>query len=151
MAVVNTLSNLIPDYRAGVVNPDPEFARGRVVLVTGIVANLATDSALSTYALADIPSHAILADRTRFDVENWGFATVNIGTADDIDALTTVLKSAGNTVSPVVFGDAKHGKHLWEVLGLAADPGTTIRLYAHASAVATGAGSMPFQFEYVTR
>jgi hypothetical protein len=151
MAVVNTKSNLYGDYLAGIDNPDPELARGRPIMATGTVSNGATDSNLSTYKLASLPSNCILADRTKFDVENWGFATVNIGTKDDIDALITVLKSAGNTVTPVVFGDAKHGKRLWEVLGLAADPGGMIDIYAHASAGATGAGSMPFQFEYLFR
>lgn len=151
MPVVNKLSDLIGDYLAGTTNPDPELARGRCIMATGTAANAVTDSNLSTFALADIPSNAILGDRTKFDVENWGFATVNIGTLTDIDALITVAKSSGNTVSPVVFGDAKHGKRLWEVLGLAADPGGVIRLYAHASANATGAGAMPFQIEYFFR
>lgn len=151
MAVVKTKSNLFSDYLSGADNPDPELARGRPIMVQGTVTNLSTDSNLSTYALAVLPSHAILGDRTAFDVENWGFATVNIGTLDDIDALITIAKSSGNTVSPIAFGDAKHGKRLWEVLGLAADPGGQITLYAHASAGATGAGSMPFRFEYFDR
>ncbi len=151
MAVVNLKSNLFGDYLAGIDNPDPELARGRPIVATGSVENGATDSSLSTYKLASLPSNCILGDRTKFDVENWGFATVNIGTLTDVDALITIAKSSGNTVSPVVFGDAKHGKRLWEVLGLAADPGGVIDIYAHASAGATGAGSMPFQFEYFWR
>jgi hypothetical protein len=151
MAVVNTKSNLFGDYLAGTDNPDPELARGRAIMATGSVSNGATDSNLSTYKLASLPSNCILGSRTLFDVENWGFATVNIGTKDDIDALITIAKASGNTVTPVVFGDAKHGKRLWEVLGLAADPGGMIDLYAHASADATGAGAMPFQFEYFFR
>ena len=70
---------------------------------------------------------------------------------DDVDALVSVLKSAGNTVSPIAFGDANHGKALWEVVGLAADPGGVISIYAHAIANATGAGSMPFRIEYFAR
>ena len=93
----------------------------------------------------------VLGDRTAFDVENWGFAAIRIGTVDDVDALAAVLKSAGNTVSPIAFGDANHGKALWEVVGLAADPGGLIGIYAHAIAAATGAGSMPFRFEYFAR
>lgn len=151
MAVVNLKSNLFGDYLAGIDNPDPELARGRPIVATGSVENGASDSSLSTYKLASLPSNCILGDRTKFDVENWGFATVNIGTLTDVDALITIAKSSGNTVSPVVFGDAKHGKRLWEVLGLAADPGGVIDIYAHASAGATGAGSMPFQFEYFWR
>jgi hypothetical protein len=151
MPVVKKLSSLIGDYQAGTETPDPELARGRAFMATGIVTNAADDSSLSTYHLADLPSNCILGTRTLFDVENLGFATVNIGTLTDIDALITIAKSSGNTVTPVVFGDAKHGKRLWEVLGLAADPGGVIGIYQHASGNATGAGSMPFQFEYFWR
>jgi hypothetical protein len=101
------------------------------------------------YHLVDVPADAILDSRTAFDVENWGFATVSVGTQDDADALVTVAKSAGNTVAPVAFGDANHGKHLWEVLGLAAAPASgVIALYAHGPADATAAGSMPFEIHY---
>lgn len=151
MAVVHLKSNLFGDYLAGIDNPDPELARGRPIMATGSVENGSSDSSLSTYKLASLPSNCILGDRTKFDVENWGFATVNIGTLTDVDALITIAKSSGNTVTPVVFGDAKHGKRLWEVLGLASDPGGVIDIYAHASAGATGAGAMPFQFEYFWR
>ncbi len=151
MAVVSGKSNLIADYLAATTGLDPEFSRGRPVMVQGTVTNASTDSNLSKWHLADLPSFAVLGDRTAFDVENWGFAAIRIGTFDDVDALVAVLKSAGNTVSPVAFGDTTHGKALWEVLGLASDPGGLIGIYAHAIANATDAGSMPFRIEYFTR
>lgn len=152
MAVVKTKSNLITDRANNVINADPELVRGRPVVCTGTVANAASDSAGSTYHLADIPAHAILDSRTAFGVASWGFATVSIGTGDDVDALVQVLKSAGNTVSPIAFADANHGKPLWQVLGLAAEPASgMISLYAHAIAAATGAGSMKFEIHYRTR
>lgn len=149
MAVVNLKSDLFPDRLAGDDVPDPARARGRSICITGTVANGATDSSTSTYHLCDVPADAILDSRTAFDVENWGFAAIRIGTKADNDALVSVLKSAGNTVSPVAFGDAKHGLPLWQVLGLSAAPETgVIGLYAHAIAAATGAGSMPFEVHY---
>lgn len=149
MAVVKEQSDLFPDRMAGAAIPDPARARGRSICATGTVANGATDSSLSTYHLCDLPADAILDSRTAFDVENWGFAAIRIGTFSDVDALVSVLKSAGNTVSPVAFGDAKHGLPLWQVLGLAAPPNNNvIGLYAHAIAGATGAGSMPFEVHY---
>lgn len=152
MAVVSVKSNLVTDTVNNIPNADPEYVRGRPVIATGTVANAATDSSGSKYHLIDIPAHALLDSRTAFDVENWGFATVSIGTETDVDALTSVLKSAGNTVSPVAFGDANHGKPIWEILGLAAEPASGIvSLYAHAIADATGAGSMPFEIHYRTR
>lgn len=142
MAIVNTKSDL---FGADV---DPAKARGRPIVTTLSVSNAADDSSGSTFLLCKLPSECILDSRTAFQVENWGFATVNIGTADDIDALGTVLVSAGDVYSPVAFGDARHGLPLWEALGLAANPGGEIALYAHASAGATGAGSMKGEVHY---
>ncbi len=152
MAVVSKKSNLVTDRAANIPNADPEFVRGRPVIATGTITNAADDSATSVYHLLDIPAHAIFDSRTAFDVEAWGFATVNIGTLDDPDALITVAKSAGNTVTPIAFGDAKHGKHAWEVLGLAAEPKSGfVSLYVQGPAAATAAGSMPFEIHYRTR
>jgi hypothetical protein len=142
MPVVNKKSDLFG------ADADPAKARGRPITTTFTVANAADDSSLSTFLLARLPSEAILDSRTAFQVQNWGFATVNIGTLTDIDALGTVAKSAGNVYSPVAFGDARHGLPLWEALGLAANPGGEIEIYAHASANATGAGSMKGEFHY---
>lgn len=151
MAVVNAKSSLIGDYLAGIDNPDPEIARGRPTMAQGTVANAATDNNLSKYKLISLPSNVILLERTAFQVQNWGFATVNIGTYSAPTALGTVLKSGGNVYSPVAVFDAGNLKRLWERLGLASDPGGLIDLYAHATADATGAGTMLFRFEYLFR
>lgn len=148
MAVVSGKSDLIRDYLAGDAAPDPMRNRGRTYMATGTVANAATDSSASMYHLIDLPSDCILDELTKFDVENWGFAQVVIGTQTDTDALLDVAKASGNTAAPIAFGDANHGKELWEMLGLAADPGGEIGIWAHAEAGATGAGSMPFQFSW---
>lgn len=149
MPVVNEKSDLFPDRLAGDDVPDPARARGRSICITGTVANGATDSSTSTYHLCDVPADAILDSRTAFKVSGWGFDAVRIGTKTDVDALVSVAKAAGANVTPVAFGDAKHGLPLWQVLGLAAAPDTgVIGLYAHAIAAATGAGSMPFEVHY---
>lgn len=150
MAAVKINSNLIHDpLVSGSTPPDPQAARGRVIVATGTATNGATDSSASMYHLADIPSQALLYDDCAFDVENWGFAQVVIGTETDTDALVDQTLATENTVTPIAFGDANHGKQLWEVLGLAADPGGNIGLWAHAEAAATGAGSMPFRIVYL--
>ena len=149
MPVVNKASTLVPRTLGGASSPDPHAIAGIVRVATGSVANAADDSNLSKYLLIDLPSNCYLHPDTFFDVENWGFAAIRIGTESDVDALVAVLKSAGARVDPVAKGDATHGKPLWEVLGLAADPGGYIALYAHAIANATGAGSMPFQIHYI--
>lgn len=149
MAVVNVKSDLFRNEGTSGAVVDSKRVRGRIKQAIGTVTNLSTDSNLSTYLLARIPSHAILTERTQFDVENDGFAAIRIGTLTDVDALVSVAKTDGNTVTPIAFGDANHGKELWEVLGLASDPGGDIGIYKHAVANAAGAGSMPFRFEWV--
>lgn len=151
MAIVDGKSDLIGDYIAGYSTPDPQMARARIVMMNGRLTHAATDSNLSKWLLAELPSTCILGDRTAFRVDGLGLAQVNLGTYDDIDALITVAKSAGATVSPVAFGDAKHARPLWQVLGLAKDPGGMIGIYLHASANATAAGTMLFRFEYFFR
>lgn len=148
--VTQNRSDLIHDpYDTSSVPPDPKQARGRLIVATGTVANAADDSNTSMYHLADIPADAILHEDTFFDVENWGFAQVVIGTRSDTDALVDQTKATENTVTPIAIGDANHGKSLWEVLGLAANPGGLIGIWAHAEANATGAGSMPFRIAYL--
>ena len=150
MAVVKTKSDLIHDYLDDAsVAPDPVQARGRVIKATGTVANEADDSNTSSYHLVDLPSDCILDPATFFDVENWGFAQVVIGTLTDTDALVDQTLITENIVTPIAQGDANHGLRLWQVLGLASDPGGNISLYAHSEADAAGAGSMLFQVAYL--
>jgi hypothetical protein len=146
MAVVNLKSNLFRDAQAMGDVVDPVLIKGRTVTATGTITNAAADNSGSSYHMCDLPSDCLIDEDTAFDVENWGFAAVRIGTKSDVDALVSVLKSAAATHRPRAFGDANHGKRLWEILGLAANPGGYIGIYAHAIADATGAGSMPFKF-----
>ncbi len=150
MPVVNLKSDLFKTQPLlGEATPDPARARGRGVVVQGTIANGASDSALSTYLLAELPSDCILGFNTWFRVDGWGFANINVGTKASIGALVNnVAKAAGTYIEPVVRGDSKHGLALWEVLGLAKDPGGTIALYAQGPANATGAGSMKFEISY---
>lgn len=149
MAVVKGKSDLIHDrLDEASVQVDPVLARGRLIAATGSVANASDDSDTSMYHLADVPSGAVLHEDTFFDVQNWGFAQIVIGTKSDTDALVDQTKATENIVTPIAVGDANHGKRLWEVLGLAADPMVPIALYAHAEADATGAGAMPFRLSY---
>lgn len=149
MPVVKGQSDLISNPATMYPGADPEITRGRPIVSTGKVSNGATDSAGSMYHLVDLPADALLDALTCFKVDNWGFATVSIGTETDIDALVTVAKSAGATVTPITRLGATHQKRLWEILGLAAAPKSgVISLYAHGPANATAAGSMLFEIHY---
>jgi len=149
MAVVETSSSLFHSPYAGDTVPDPGLRAGRVILATGSVSNAADDNNLSMYHLADLPADCLLHEDTFFDVTNLGFADVRIGTRDTVDALVSQTQASENLITPVAQGDANHGKHLWEVLGMAADPGGWIALYQHAVADAASAGSMKFRFAYL--
>ncbi|GHF33298.1 hypothetical protein [Seohaeicola zhoushanensis] len=150
MAVVKGRSDLIHDPAdATSVPADAKRARGRQVTLTGTLANAAADSNTSKYHLGDLPSRCIPKELF-FDVENWGFAQVVIGTETDTDALLDVAKSAATTQTITTRGTANHAKELWDMLGLSADPGGMISLWVHAEADAAGAGSMPFELTYLT-
>lgn len=150
MAIVNKTSNLFVNPHDGDTAIDPMLTAGRIKVATGTVTNLSTDSDTSMYKLVELPADCILHEDTKFDVENDGFAAIRIGTKTDVDALVSVAKADGAIVSPIAFGDANHGKRLWETLGLEKNPGGFIPLYKHAVANAAGAGSMPFRFVYIT-
>ncbi len=149
MAVVNEKSTIFRDELAGGDVIDAGLAKGREFHATGSVSNAATDSAASTYKIADLPADAILSDRTFFDVQNDGFAQIQIGTLTDATALVNQTKATENIITPIVNGDANHGLPLWQVLGLSENPGGFIGIYKHAAAGATGAGSMPFRLSWL--
>ena len=148
MAVEKVTSDLYRDELTGGAVPQSLKAQGRLYTATGTVAHTATASAGSTYKLAQIPSYAILHWDTIFEAGNWNFTDMRIGTLTDNIALVSALVSSGNQ-SPIAKLDANHGKALWEVLGLAADPGGMITLYAHAIGAASAAGSMKFVIPWI--
>ena len=149
MAVENLKSDLYRDEQAGGNVPDALLVKGRTKTATGTLTNSAADSNLSKYLLAELPSHVILDPNSAVKVDGWGFVDLRIGTFDDVTAFINVLVAAATTQPFVTKFDANHGKALWEVAGLAADPGGVIGIYAHAVAGATGAGTMPFVLEYI--
>lgn len=148
MPVVQRKSDLFADKIAEIPAPDPARARGRPIVAAFTATNAADDSLGSTYLLASLPSDCILDSRTWFKVDDTGFAAIRIGTLGDPEALVNVAKSAGAMVEPVARGGADHAKPLWEVLGLAADPGGFIDIYQHGIANATDAGTLQGEFHY---
>lgn len=132
-------------------NADPAKARGRRIVSVDTATNLATDNSGSKYLIGMFPSECILTVGTNFKVDNWGYAAIRIGTFSDPAALVSVLKSAGANVTPIAMGDSRHGKPLWQQLGMAADPGGEIGLYIHGIADATGAGTMLYEIHYLAR
>lgn len=149
MAVVKSKSDLYPERPLDSDAPDPSKARGRLIVATFTVANASTDNNLSMYKLATVPADALWDETTSFKVDGWGFAAIRIGTKTDVDALVSVLKSAGAYVNPVLVGDGKHGLPIWQALGMEAPPESgLIDIYAHAIADATGAGTLKGKIAY---
>lgn len=131
---------------------DPAKARGGQYVAIDTIANALTDSVGSKYLLARLPSECILDERTQFKVDTWGYANIRIGTLTDPAALVSQTRATGTTVTPIVFGDAKHGLPLWQQLGMAADPGGEIGIYAHGLvAIPDVAGTMRFRLSHVFR
>lgn len=151
MAVVTKKSDLYRDPHSLDVSVEPLKAKGRTMYATGTITNEATDNTASKYLLGEFPSDCLLHEDTFFDVENDGFAQIQIGTLDDAAALINQTKITETIIQPIAIGDAWHGKELWQVLGLASDPGGTIRIYKHAAADAAAAGSMLFRIVTIWR
>lgn len=149
MAVVNITSELYRSPIALGAVPDPVQVKGVHRAALGSVACGATDSTGSTYKLCAIPSHAILTPDTYFDVTDWGFAQVVVGSLTATDQLVDQTQATEDIVTPIAQGGADFGKRLWELLGLSEDPGGMIDLYLHAEAGAAGAGSANFYVSYL--
>lgn len=148
MVVVTGKSDLIHDpFDQTSYPPSEQRLNGVLRVAAGTVAAAASDSAGSKYLLARVPSDAILDDSTAFAHAAWAFAQVQIGTKSNPTALANVARGA-TVLNPNAFGDANHGKMLWEQLGLAKDPGGQIDLWAHAAAGATAAGTMKYRIAY---
>jgi len=147
--IVTGRSNVVHDYLdPASIPPDTMLIRGQNRIVTLTATNAASDNAGSRYKLCAIPSNALMDETTAFQVQNWGYATVQVGTQANPTSLLNVAKSAAAVQTPFVFGDANHGKRLWEILGLAADPGGEIMLWATGPADATAAGTIKAKVVY---
>ncbi len=151
MPIVSLRSGLVTDPRQLEPGPDPVRARGKLIVATGRLTNAASDSSGSRYEMCAIPSDALFDPSMAFDVTDWGFAGIRIGTRASIGALVNQTKATANIVQPVAFGDTKFENPVWQVLGFAADPERPISLFAHAAADAVGAGFLQFRIAYLYR
>lgn len=143
MPVTHKKSDLYPQNSGEVL--DAARSNARLFSMTGTITNAADDDAGSDFLIAEVPADAIPHESTFFEVSGDGYAQIQIGTKDDATALVNQTKATAALITPFAQGDANHGKPWWEVLGLAANPGGFIKLYKHAAANATGAGSTKFR------
>ena len=149
MPVETKTSNLFMDARSDYGPIDPIVTRGYIQSATGEVDNAADAEAGSTYRLCELPSDCMIDPSSFVVVDGWGYGSVRIGTVDDDDALVSTTRSAAAVHYPVVAGDARYDKRLWQLLGLPKDPGGVIALYAHGIAAPTVAGKLRFRINAI--
>lgn len=129
---------------------EPTTQHGNLIRQAGTIDHAADDSNGSRYAVASIPSHAILDPASTIDLQSWGYAAATVGTADDDDALlaSVTISGLGAASTFLAFNDAKWNKPFYEQLGMTDDPGGDIVIYIHTAADATGTGDAAFEFHY---
>ena len=150
MPIVEVSADVVPNRQQGQADVDPLRSNGRPKVITGTVANAADDALGSIYHLATLPAACLLHPDTAFDPTLSGLADLRVGTRTDPNALVAA-PSIDGIHKPVAFGDAKYDKPLWQMLGLAENPGGMIELYQHAIANATATGVTKFQITYIFR
>lgn len=149
MADVNyTLRSNLRKAAPGTVPGKGEGNSLKIVTATRSVTNR---TANDTIRFATLPSNARLHAMSRIhwdDLASTGSPTLSLGIApvnDPMNAITAVnnclnsgLDLATATNNAAVLGDhANSGRMLWELLGLAADPGTMMDVYGTVLAAGT--------------
>lgn len=113
----------------------------------------AADSVGSKYYLGKLPSNCRLLPDSKVYFDAIGAsATLDIGDADTVDALSTDLdiSSAGSAGALDNIAIEEYGQYLWEMLGLSADPGGQIDIIGTlAGAAATNTGDLVVDLRYV--
>lgn len=173
MAIVTTKSTTIAnrDASPSVIN-DGRLERGVVKKAKGSAAIGAADSATSYYPLAAVPSSAIvhgvllsaLAGMTTFAGNVGVFLNtkasggVALGTPAftgsgsffaAAQSMATVLSRSDVTNQSLSYTAAKREQPLWQAIGMAADPMTTLDIGVTCTTANTGtAGSIALEVEY---
>lgn len=122
----------------------------RSILASIAVAN--GDSIASVFLLAKLPSHAILVPGGLIThTAITGLTDLDLGFGEDPDCLADGLTLAvAGTKSPLAaVATADLLKPVWQLAGLARDPGREFTLQATMNAAATAAGTVHFYVPYV--
>lgn len=163
MAVVTLKStqitnrDAVPAVRSNTVN-----SYGRKRVTGGMVAAANGDSIGSKYILAQIPSNARITELTLsctaitsgaadfglYQTTQAGGVVVAVSAFSAAKSIAAALKNAtilrDNTFTPALME-----KPIWQVLGLAADPGGFYDIVATLTAATTASGNMGVDVEFV--
>lgn len=152
MAIVNKYSVIYPDPDTQPQAPIPaKYKRGPVKTSMPSVAITNGDSATSTFHLVKLPSTCVLHNSSKvYHQAIAGVTTAHIGTEDDPDALLASSNiSTGSAKSLITDTNAfSQDRELWELLGMAEDPGGEIALILTINADATATGKVLVKFDF---
>lgn len=150
MAVVTKYGSGARDP-AAVLQTDATYAEAKVFHVNSKIDITNGDSIASKFFVGRVPTNAILSPLSRMDYEAVaGVTTMDVGFAGAVAALVAAkdVSSAGNASAVSAVAVANLNKRVWELAGLAADPGGMLDIFATLNAAATATKSIVFSFLY---
>lgn len=164
MAVVTTKSTPITnrDATPTVIN-NAVLVKGTVLEAAGLVASVSGDSANSKYIYCEVPSNARVSSILSSSAALGGSAAMDIGvyrnSADggavvdaDFFASALSLVTAINNVEVVhesgVNTIAKQMQPLWQALGMASDPKTTLDIVGTLTAASAANGDTALKVKF---
>jgi len=110
------------------------------------------DSANSTALMAIVPSKAIMLPESKiYHSAITGLNDLDFGDATNpdglVDGISCVSAGSDSAIKAVAFTD--YDKPLWELLGMASDPGGDIELFVTLNAAATTGGTIAVDLRYI--
>lgn len=156
MPVVTKYSIAVVDP-AVLARPASINSRARLNVAQAQVAVANGDSATSRLFLARVPSSArILSQSTLYHEAITGTTSLHIGLTDGTTTVAAALASAlnvataGTKVLNAAVSTANLNRRVWELLGLTADPGRQIDIFATINVDAAAAGQLVAVIFYAT-
>lgn len=159
MAVVEKYTKAVKNPGL-VALPAATYSEGRMrCLVSGPVAVVNGDSIDSRVWFGKVPSHAIILPSSILyhsavtGLTDFDIGLYRDGALVDIDALADGLNlsSAGNKSVVAVLATGTIGRQLWQVAGLATDPGCEFDIVGTFKTAATADGAMEAFIHYVKK
>jgi hypothetical protein len=159
MAVVTRYTSGYPGVLSAGVGFQGASAHEAKAQTKALFASIAMangDSINSIYKLGRIPSNAIILPISNiYTTATTGLTSVSVGLDDrNGTALATALVSAVDMHAGGAFAAMsnvtvdKYNKRAWDLLGLAADPGAELDVYAKLGAATTATGTMAAHIFY---
>lgn len=159
MAITNNLSSLLTNTYAvpSTLNVTGDDS-GDVQVKLATAAILTTDSIGSTYRMVQVSSADIItsiklgATALTAGAISIGLYNPNTGTVVSVALFATAVSAAAAVTQVdqryVNLSITTLGRRVWQLLGLAADPGLTYDLVYTSTTAATAAGTLTCQYDF---